>query len=33
VSSDGKLKLRPLVGGGGSVHVVVDVVGFFIAED
>jgi len=30
LSPDGKLKLRPLLGGGGAVHLVVDVTGFFI---
>ena len=32
LSSDGKIKLRPVLAGGGSTHVIVDVVGFFIAE-
>jgi hypothetical protein len=32
VSADGRLKLRPVLGGGGSTHVVVDVTGYFIAE-
>ncbi|HET9225480.1 MAG TPA: PKD domain-containing protein, partial [Thermoanaerobaculia bacterium] len=32
VSGDGVLKLRPVMSGGGSAHVVVDVVGFFIAD-
>lgn len=33
LSADGKLKLRPVLGGGsGSTHVIVDVAGFFIEE-
>jgi PKD repeat protein len=30
LSSDGRLKLRPILTGGGSTHLVVDVVGFFV---
>jgi PKD repeat protein len=30
LSPDGKLKLRPVIAGGGEVHVLVDVVGFFV---
>jgi PKD domain/Fibronectin type III domain len=30
--ADGRIKLRPTVSGSGSTHVVVDVLGFFIAE-
>lgn len=33
LSSDDKLKLRPVLGGAGTTHVVVDVVGFFIEEE
>jgi PKD repeat protein len=32
LSSDGKIKLRPVIAGGGTTHVIVDVVGYFIAE-
>ena len=32
ISEDGTVKLRPVVSGGGSTHVIVDVVGFFIAD-
>ena len=32
LSGDGRIKLRPFVTGGGSVHLIVDVVGFFIEE-
>ena len=30
LSNDGKIKLRPFVTGSGSVHILVDVSGFFI---
>lgn len=33
VASDGRLKLRPVLGGGGTTHMAVDVMGYFIAED
>lgn len=33
LSGDDKLKLRPFIGGSGTTHVVVDVVGFFIDEE
>ncbi|HVG11046.1 MAG TPA: PKD domain-containing protein [Thermoanaerobaculia bacterium] len=32
LSGDGRIKLRPSVTGGGTTHVIVDVVGYFIAE-
>ncbi|HWM92264.1 MAG TPA: PKD domain-containing protein [Thermoanaerobaculia bacterium] len=32
LSSDGRIKLRPFISGGGSVHVIVDVLGFFIED-
>jgi hypothetical protein len=32
LSGDGKIKLRPAMTGGGTTHVIVDVVGYFIAE-
>jgi hypothetical protein len=32
LSDDGRIKLRPVIAGGGSTHVIVDVVGFFITE-
>lgn len=32
LSTDGRIKLRPFVSGGGTTHVIVDVVGFFIAD-
>ena len=30
LSPDGKLKLRPFLSGGGAVHLLVDVTGFFV---
>jgi hypothetical protein len=30
LSSDGRLKLRPVLSDGGSTHLIVDVVGFFV---
>lgn len=32
LSSEGKIRLRPAVSGGGTVHVIVDVTGYFIAQ-
>jgi PKD repeat protein len=32
LSPDGKLKLRPVLNGGGSTHLVVDVTGFFVDQ-